>query len=153
MRALRHLISWALALFLIFMFLQATFHPLPNPPPGSVKFLDLPGDNIVFQTLATKSGIALFEPTGRAVTGILEIIAAFFLLIPFTRRFGAVVSTVILGGAVALHMSPWLGREIPVSLNPSSTATDGGALFTLAIVMLVASLLLLVVHPGRDLNR
>lgn len=149
MRFFRHLISWALALFLIFMFVQATFHPLPNPPEGSVKFLDLPGDNIVFQTLATRSGIPIFEPTIRTLTGMMEVLAAFLLFLPFTRRLGAVLATLILGGAVAFHMSPWLGREIPVSLNPANTATDGGALFTLAIVMLVSSLLLLAVHPSR----
>jgi len=79
----------------------------------------------------------------------MVILAALLLFLPFTRRLGAVLATLILGGAVALHMSPWLGREIPVSLNPSNTATDGGALFMLAIVMVVSSLLLLVVHPSR----
>ena len=47
-----------------------------------------------------------------------------------------------------MHLSPWLGREVPLSLNPQETATDGGMLFMLAIVMLVCSLLLMVVHPG-----
>lgn len=150
MQFFRHFISWALALFLIYMLAQAAFHPMPNPPEGSVKFFDLPGDNIVFQTLATRSGMPIFEPTIRVLTGIMEILAALFLFFPFTRRFGAVISTVILGGAVALHMSPWLGREIPTSLVPTNTATDGGQLFMLAIVMLVSSLLLLVVHPSRQ---
>jgi len=43
-----------------------------------------------------------------------------------------------------------LGREVPVSLDPQNTATDGGMLFMLAIVMLVSSLLLMVVHPGSE---
>ena len=149
MRLFRHLVSWALALFLIAMFIQATIYPLPTPPEGAVKFFDPPGQNIVFQTIATESGISLFEPAGRVLTGIIEIIAALFLLIPMTRRLGAFLSALVLGGAVAMHLSPWLGREIPVSLDPQSTATDGGALFMLAIVMLVASVLVLVVHPGK----
>jgi uncharacterized membrane protein YphA (DoxX/SURF4 family) len=152
MRTFRHLVSWVIALALIFLFLQATIHPLPNPPEGSVKFFDLPGENIVFQTLAMKSGYAIFEPTGRVVTGFLELVAAFFLLLPFTRRLGAVLSSLILGGAVAMHMSPWLGREVPVSLTDVDAGGDGGILFTLAVIMLVCSLLLLVVHPGRDLR-
>jgi uncharacterized membrane protein YphA (DoxX/SURF4 family) len=78
------------------------------------------------------------------------VVAALFLLLPMTRRFGAFLSAGVLGGAVAMHLSPWLGREIPVSLDPQSTATDGGMLFRLAIVMLVCSLLLMVVHPGRS---
>ena len=60
MRLFRQLVSWALALFLIAMFVQATIYPLPNPPEGSVKFFDPPGTNIVFQTLAERSGQTLF---------------------------------------------------------------------------------------------
>lgn len=153
MRKLRQIASWGLALFLIAMYLQATIHPLPDPPIGSVKFFDLAGENIVFATLAEKSGYAMFEPTGRFVTGVLELVAAFFLLIPFTRRLGGFLSCMILFGAVALHISPWLGRDIPLSLAAGETATDGGMLFSLAIAMLVASLLVIIVHPKRKKKR
>ena len=149
MRIFQSAISWALALFLIFMFVQATFHPLPGPPPGQVKFLDPTGENILFQTLAERSRYPIFEPTGRFVTGILETIAALLLFLPISRRLGAFVSALILFGAVGLHSSPWLGRDVPISLLPGETATDGGAQFSLAIAMLVASLLIIVIHPGR----
>lgn len=149
MRAMRQLGSWGLALFLIFMFVQATIHPLPNPPAGSVKLFDPAGQNIVFATLAQNTGIALFEPTGRVVVAIGELLAAILLLLPFTRRTGAVLSFLILAGAVAFHMMPEiLGREVPLALSPNA-GTDGGQLFALAIAMLAASLLLMVVHPGR----
>lgn len=150
MRAMRHVGSWGLALFLIFMFLQATIHPLPNPPEGAVKLLDAPGQNIVFATLAAKTQIALFEPTGRVVVALGELLAALLLLLPFTRRSGAVLSFLILASAVAFHLMPSvLGREVPLSLEAGS-ATDGGQLFALAIAMLAASMLLIVVHPGRN---
>ncbi|MEO1642855.1 MAG: hypothetical protein AAFR74_05920 [Pseudomonadota bacterium] len=42
-----------------------------------------------------------------------------------------------------------LGREVPLSLNQGETATDGGQLFALAIAMLTASLLVLMIHPGK----
>ncbi len=148
MRAMRQLGSWGLALFLIFMFLQATIHPLPNPPEGSVKLFDPPGQNIVFATLAANTQIALFEPTGRILVAIAELFAAFLLLLPMTRRSGAILSFLILAGAVTLHLMPdMLGREIPLSLNGSET--DGGALFALAVAMLAASILLYVVHPAK----
>lgn len=153
MRSLRYLLSWVLALFLIAMFLQATVHPLPNPPVGSVKFFDLAGENIVFATIAERSGYYMFEPTGRVLVGILELLTALLLLIPFTRRFGGFLSSMILFGAVSFHLSPWLGREIPLSLVPGETGTDGGALFALAIAMLVASILVIVVHPGSRKRR
>ena len=144
----RSIISWLLALALIFLFVQATIHPLPNPPQGSVKLFDPPGTNIVFQTLATQSGYAIFEPAGRVGVAIGELFAAFLLLFPAWRRFGAVLSFAILSGAVGFHLSPWLGREIPTSLT-AEAPTDGGALFMLAIFMLVISLLLIVIHPGK----
>lgn len=150
MRAMRHLGSWGLALFLIFMFVQATIHPLPNPPEGSVKLFDPAGQNIVFATLARNTGFALFEPTGRVIVALCEILAAFLLLLPFTRRSGAVLSFLILAGAVSLHLMPEiLGREVPLSLE-ANAGTDGGQLFALAIAMLAASMLLIVVHPGPE---
>lgn len=148
MLMVRSVISWVLALGLVFMFLQATIHPLPDPPEGSVKLFDPPGENIVFATLAERSGIALFEPTGRLAVAAAELFAALLLLIPWSRRFGAVLSFFILSGAVGLHLSPWLGREIPTSLT-ADTPTDGGALFMLAIAMLVVSILVVMIHPGR----
>lgn len=153
MDLMRTLLSWLLALFIIFIFLQATIHPLPDPPIGQVKLHDLPGENIVFQTLANKSGIALFEPLFRVLTAVAELVAAALLLLPWTRRPGAILSAMILTGAVGLHLSPWLGREIPVSLQ-AGAASDGGQLFMLAIALLVASLLLIFIHPaGRSRPR
>lgn len=150
MRFVRHLVSWGLSLFLIAMFLQGTVHPLPDPPLGQVKLFDLPGENIVFQTLADRSGYPLFEPFGRVFTALVELLAALFLVFPLTRRFGAMISFLIVAVALVLHLSPWLGRDIPTSLDPTSGATDGGLLFTLAISMAVTSILVIVVHPTRN---
>lgn len=144
----RSLFSWLLALALIFVFLQATVHPLPDPPPGAVKLFDLPGENIVFQTIAVNSGIAMWEPAGRVGVAIGELFAALMLLFPTTRRFGAVISFAILSVAVGMHLSPWLGMEVPLSLE-AGAPTDGGQLFMLAIAMLVVSLLVIVIHPGK----
>ncbi len=152
MDIVRGLISWVLALGLIFLFLQATVHPLPEPPTGQVKLLDAPGTNIIFQTLAERSGLALFEPAGRVVTAYLELFAALLLFFPFSRRLGAFLAFCILGGAVGLHLSPWLGREVPISLAENAPG-DGGELFMLAIAMLTASLLIMFVHPGRRRRR
>lgn len=151
MRLFRNLASWVLALFLIFMFLQATVHPLPNPPEGSVKLFDLPGQNIVFSTIATKTGIAFFEPTGRVIVAVIELLAVVLLLVPAWRKTGAVLSAFILIGAATFHLSPdMLGREVPLSLLATETATDGGQLFALSIAMLAASLLLMAVHPAKE---
>lgn len=149
MRGVQHLASWVLALFLIVMYLQATIYPWPNPPTGTVLLYDAPGENIIFETLSQKSRYIMFEPTGRFVTAVLELLTAFLLLLPFSRRVGAFFSSMIMLVAVGLHMSPWLGRELPLSLEAGNTATDGGALFALAVAMLVASVLLFAAHPKR----
>ena len=151
MYTLRMILSWLLAVFLIAAFVQANLYPLgsPSEAAGQIKMWDLPGENIVFQTLADKSGYALFEPAGRFVTGAIELLAALLLILPWTRRLGAIIAGLVLASAVALHMSPWLGREVPLSLDPADTATDGGILFMLAIAMMVAAFLLVIIHPGR----
>ncbi len=149
MRILRDVAGWALALFLVFMFVQATVHPLPDPPPGQVKLFDAPGENVVFATIAAKTGYAIAEPTGRVVVAVMELLAAFLLLIPAWRRGGAILSFLILAGAVGAHLMPdVLGREVPLKLGEA--ATDGGQLFALAIAMLAASMLLVVAHPGKN---
>lgn len=151
MRIVRDFAGWGLALFLVFMLVQATIHPLPNPPAGQVKLFDAAGENIVFATIAAKTGMSIVEPTGRFVVAIMELLAALLLLVPAWRRAGAVLSFLVLAGAVGAHLMPGvLGREVPLSLIPGETATDGGQLFALAIAMLAASMLLVVVHPGRN---
>lgn len=145
MRLFRQAVSWGLALALAAMFLHLTLHPWPAPVPGDVKFFDPPGQHSVFAALAQKSGITLFEPAGRFVAGVLELIAAMLILLPFSRRFGAVIAVLIYGTGVALHLSPWLGREVAL---PDGTM-DGGTHFLVAVILLALSLLLLVVHPGR----
>lgn len=149
MRTLRHAISWGLALALAAMFFHLTLHPLPDPVPGEVKFFDPPGTHIVFSALADRSGVTLFEPAGRFVAGVLELLAALLILLPFSRRAGAVIAVLVFGTGLGLHLSPWLGRELPLP----GGGTDGGQHFLLAIILLAVSLLLLVVHPGKIKGR
>ena len=143
MREARTLASWVLALFLTAMFLWIADQSL-FPPEGR---------NVVFPLLAERSEYYLFEPTGRYVVSLLEVVAALLIFIPPTRRAGAMLAILISAGAVGLHLSPWLGMEVPVStseLAGGPGATDGGQLFYLSLGLLVASLLLFFIHPGRD---
>lgn len=145
MSGFRLLASWVLAFALAAFFLHTTFHPLADPTPGYVKFFDPPGENLPFSLLAERSGITLFEPAGRFVTGILEVIAAILLILPFSRRFAAGLAVLLTGAAVVLHLTPWLGREIALPEG----GTDGGAHFLVYVIFLALSLLLLVVHPSE----
>ncbi len=145
MSAFRLLASWALAFALAAFFIHITVHPWPDPVPGYVKFYDAPGQHLLFSALANATGLSLFEPAGRFVSGIFEVIAAILLILPFSRRVGAGLSVILLGAGVALHLSPALGREVPLPEG----GTDGGTHFLYYVIFLALSLLLLVVHPNE----
>lgn len=70
-------------------------------------------ENIVFETLATRSGIELFEPYARYATGAAEFAAAALLALPRSRTLGLLFGLAILLGAIGLHLSPWLGIVVP----------------------------------------
>ena len=142
MRGIRSLLSWILSLLIIVMFVYLADRKL---------FADPTIVNPIFATLAENSGISLFEPTGRFVTGLFELVAALFLLLPFSRRFGAFMAFCVSAVAVGLHLSPWLGTEVPLVAGGSET--DGGMLFNLAMALTAASGLLVFIHPGRRSTR
>lgn len=146
MRAIRQVLSWVLSLFLIAILLHWTVHPWPQPDPGQVIFYDLPGEHILFSTLALKSGYEWFEPTGRVVFGVFELLAALMILIPHWRKTGAKLAVVIFGILIALHLSPWLGIELQL---PGNSGSDDGSVFYLTVAAITAAILLINLHPTR----
>ena len=88
-------------------------------------------ENIVFETIAERSGISFFEPYVRMFTGAAELAVALLLLIPRTRLLGALGGVGLLIGAIGFHLSPWLGINVP---------TIGHFLFIAAVTMLIGSL-------------
>ena len=137
MRGIRHMASWVLALFLAFMFLWIA---------DVMVFPATQAKNVVFPLLVENSGIALWEPTGRALTGLLHVVTVLLLVLPFTRRAGAILAFLVALAAVLAQVL-WLGISIPLEIG--SPETDGGQLFYLSLALLAASLLLIFVHPGR----
>ena len=138
MRGMRVMGSWVLALFLTVMFLLIADQTL---------FPATPAKNVVFPLLAHNSGIPLFEPTGRLAVGLLDVLTALLVFIPFTRRIGAILALAICAGATGVYLM-WLSTAIPVEIG--STDTDGGMLFDLTLALLAASALLVFIHPGRS---
>jgi hypothetical protein len=145
---MERVLSWTfgltLALLLLFEVYQAFFWLDPSP---------------VFGLIAARSGISLFEPGLRYVTGVLELAAAILLIIPRSRSWGARLAAVVVLGAIGFHLSPWLGIQIPdpeivsraLALGHSAEAidanhlpTDQGAMFILALTILALSVLSLV---------
>lgn len=76
------------------------------------------------------------EPWGRIGTGVAELIASVLLLIPATISIGALMAAGIMVGALASHLFI-LGFEVQ---------GDGGQLVIYALLVLVSSVVLLVLH-------
>ncbi len=74
----------------------------------------------------TKIGI---EPWGRYASGVFELMAGVMLIVPRLRLLGATLAMGIMGGAIVSHLAI-LGIEVQ---------GDGGFLFFLAVVSLLAS--------------
>lgn len=104
---------------------------------------------ILLQTLYFKFTYApetqvIFEPRGgrlaATVVAIFELICVVLLLWPRFSAFGAVLSLLVIGGAIFTHLTS-LGIAVPES--PGSTTTDGGLLFGLALAVAIGSLVVL----------
>lgn len=100
-------------------------------------------ENIVFETIAQRSGISIFEPYVRLFTGISELAVAALLLIPRTRLLGSLAAVGILLGAIGFHLSPWLGINVP---------TIGHFLFIAAVSMLIGSFINLLLLRKTQKN-
>ncbi len=93
------------------------------------KFSAHPDSVFIFSSLG-------IEPYGRIGLGILELLTAVLILIPKTKIYGGILSLGIISGAVFSHLGP-LGIEI---------LGDGGKVFYLALIVLVASLIFLILN-------
>ncbi len=60
-----------------------------------------------------RSGIAFFDPELRYVIGGAVVAAALMLLVPKTRLAGGAIALLVSVFYFALHVSPWLGADIP----------------------------------------
>ena len=87
------------------------------------KFSGAPEAVAIFTTLGV-------EPWGRIALGVLELATAVLLLVPRTAALGGAVTVGLMVGAVGSHLGP-LGIEVE---------GDGGQLFALACVTLIAGL-------------
>ena len=106
---------------------------------------------ILFQTLffkfsAAKESVYIFttlgmEPWGRIGSGIAELVACVLLLVPRTAVLGAILSLGVISGAIVSHLTK-LGITLPA-------VDDHGELFALAVVVFVASAIVLVLRRAE----
>ncbi|MEO0898653.1 MAG: DoxX family membrane protein [Bacteroidota bacterium] len=114
--------------------------------------LRLAGAIILLQTLffkftAAPESVELFsqlgaEPVGRIGVGIAELITSILLLVPKTVWLGALGGIGLMLGAIGSHVFV-LGIEV---------GGDGGLLFILAVIVLLASTIILFLHKDEIKN-
>jgi hypothetical protein len=150
---IERVMSWALALTLAALLLFEVWQALLWLTP-----------NAVFGLIALRSGISFFEPGMRYITAGLELIAVFLLLWPAMRVRGAQLALLVVLGAIAFHLSPWLGIAVPrpdivspmlahgysaAELDSFHLPTDHGAMFLLALAIAGLSVGLIFVERAK----
>jgi len=123
-----------LSAYIAFVFVQSLFF----------KFTGSKESIYIFSTLRDWSGIALFEPAGRWIIGLSELVASILLFVPRARIFGAAMAIGIMTGAIFFHLFSPLGVNV---------LGDHGLLFTMACGVWISGWIILAIHAAevRDL--
>jgi hypothetical protein len=95
------------------------------------KFTYAPETQVIF---ADRGG----RPAATAV-GVVELLCVGLLLVPRTAAAGALVSLLVMGGALFTHLTS-LGIQVT---DPTTGNGDGGLLFGLALAVAIGSLVVL----------
>ncbi len=118
----KNIISWSLRLTVSIILLQTLYF----------KFTAHPDSVHIFSELGV-------EPWGRIGLGVIELITVLLILLPKTKVIGMAISLGIILGALFSHI-------LVLGVNVKN---DGGGLFTLAIIVLIASTLFLIIHKNE----
>lgn len=150
---MERVLSWALSITLAVLLSIVAYQALSGPVP-----------NAIFGMIALRSGIHAAEPYGRYVVCALQLLAAVLALVPATRRRGAMLALALSVVAMVLHLSPWLGVQLPqgaavsqalaqgrslAEINAMGLPTDKGAMFLLAVAIAILSVGSIVVEKAK----
>lgn len=114
-------VSWAAQIVVALILLQTLYFKFTYAPETQVIFADRGG-----------------RPVATAV-GIIELICAVLLLVPRWSALGALLSLLVISGAILTHLTS-LGIEIT---DPATGQGDRGLLFGLAILVAIGSVVVL----------
>jgi uncharacterized membrane protein YphA (DoxX/SURF4 family) len=93
-------------------------------------------------TYAPETRVIFGDRGGRpaaTAAGLVELLCVILLLIPRTAALGAVLSLLVMCGAILTHLTS-LGIAI---VNPATGESDGGLLFGLALLVAAGSVVVL----------
>ena len=122
---MNNITSWILRFIVAIILLQTLYF----------KFTAHPDSVHIFSALGV-------EPWGRVSLGIVELFTAILVLMPKTKVLGMLGSLGIILGAIFSHILV-LGFNV---------GNDGGTLFILAIIVLVATVVFLNMHKNELVN-
>jgi hypothetical protein len=97
-------------------------------------------------TYAPETQVIFADRGGRlaaTAVGAVELVCVVLLLIPRTAALGALLSLLVISGAIVTHLTG-LGISVPVA--PGSTERDGGTLFVLALLVAAGALAVLALR-------
>jgi len=126
-------ISWICRIVAAIILLQTLFFKFTAAPESVYIFTKLGEFLHSYLPLLPLNGV---EQWGRIGSGVMELIAAIFLLTPRFVWAGALLAIAATAGAIASHLT-FLGIEVQ---------GDKGLLFGLAITVVVTSAIALYVH-------
>jgi len=141
-------LSWALAIFIAFVFIQSLFFKFSNSFETQHIFGTI---GAWMSAIGFPAAIAEgFASRGGYVIGSIELVAAILLLIPRTQITGAFIALCVISGAIFFHLFTPLG--VSVVINEAGDR-DGGQLFAMAVGVLVSSavVILLRLNANRTL--
>jgi hypothetical protein len=115
------LIPWAAQVVVALVLAQTLYFKFTYAPETQAIFADRGG-----------------RPAATAV-GLAELLCVILLLVPRTAAIGAVLSLLVIGGAIFTHLTS-LGIQI---MNPATGEGDGGLLFGLALAVALGALVVL----------
>ena len=150
MREARTLASWVIALIVTVLLVWMAADTLAPQPPMK---------NHLFQVFRDSSDIAFFEPTGRFAFGVIGLVVAVLVLVPPTRRVGAILGVLLMVGMAALVGQLIMqGITVPVDTvdaagKVTTANSDPSTILYLVLGVLAASAALIFVHPGADPDR
>lgn len=125
--------SWACRIVAAIILLQTLFFKFTAAPESVYIFTRL---GTFIHSYLPFASVDTVEVSGRIGSGIMELIAALLLLTPRFVWAGSVLAMAATGGAIASHLT-FLGIEVQ---------EDKGLLFGLAIMVFVASAIVLLLH-------
>jgi uncharacterized membrane protein YphA (DoxX/SURF4 family) len=132
-------VLYPLMAFVLFVFLQSL--------PFKFGIIASPETDIIFSTIAewmNSIGLGFIAPSfasyGGIAVGIAELIASILLIIPVTRRLGALMGLGVISGAIFFHLFTPLGVHRIVD---ETGKTDGGVLFYMACGVWICCALIL----------